>query len=131
MHIVLRALLLGVVILVAVSVSWRLVPGHMSIEGMRALVNPSTPYAPLVFMAIVIAGIFTRVPMIATLLIAWGAVLFGGPRAFAYGWVAALVGTTGTFIVVRYVARDYVRRALHRFSTRLQQFDERVTRNGF
>jgi uncharacterized membrane protein YdjX (TVP38/TMEM64 family) len=130
MHLVLRALLLGIVV-VAVWVSWRLVRGHMSLEGMRALVDPNAPYAPLVFMATVAAGIFARVPMVGTLLIVMGAALFGWPRAFAYGWGAALVGTTGTFLVARYVARDCLQRMLYGFSTRLRRLDEQVTQNGF
>lgn len=130
MRLVWRALVLGLVV-VAVWVSWRLVLGHMSIEEMRALVTPDAPYTPLLFMAIVVAGIFARVPMAGTLLIAMGALLFGWPRAFAYGWAAALVGTTGTFLVSRYVARDCVQRVVYGFSTRLRQLDEQVTRNGF
>ncbi len=99
---------------------------------MRALVNPHTPYAPLVFMATVVAGIFSRVPMFGTLLTAGGAVLFGAPRAVAYGWGAALVGPTGgTFLVARYVARDYLQRVLYGFSARLRKLDEQVTCNGF
>jgi uncharacterized membrane protein YdjX (TVP38/TMEM64 family) len=89
------------------------VPRHMSVAGMRALVDSYAPFGPLVFMAIVVAGLFTRVPMIGTALIAVGGVLFGGLSAFAYGWLGSLVGTTAIFLLVRYVARDYVQRALH------------------
>src|SRR5438034_11813674 len=126
----LRSLLLGVVFAGVVWASWWLVaPGHMSIEGMQALVDTHAPYGPLVFMAMVVAGICTRVPMMGTLLIAMGAVLFGMLPAFAYGWVASLIGTTGTFLLVRYVARDYLQRVLYGFSTRLRALDDRVTRN--
>jgi len=103
----------------------------MSIEGMRTLVNSHARYGPLVFMAMVVAGIFTRLPMAGTLLIAMGAVLFGPFRAFAYGWAAALVGTTSTFLLVRYVARDYLQSVFYGFSTRLRALDDRLTRNGF
>jgi len=128
----LRPLLLGVVLAGIVWSSWRLVPpGHMSIEGMHALVDTHAPYGPLVFMAMVVAGICTRVPMMGTVLIAMGAVLFGRLPAFAYGWVASLVGTTGTFLLVRYVARDYLQRVLYGFSARLRVLDNRLTRNGF
>ena len=128
----LRSLLLGVVFAGVVWASWRLVaPGHMSIEGMQALVDTHAPYGPLVFMALVVAGICTRVPMMGTVLIATGAVLFGRLPAFAYGWVASLVGTTSTFLLVRYVARDYLQRVLYGSSTRLRALDDRLTRNGF
>jgi uncharacterized membrane protein YdjX (TVP38/TMEM64 family) len=127
----LRPFLLAVILATVVWASWRHVSGHISIEGMRALVDSDARYGPLAFMALVVAGLFTRVPMAGTLLIAMGAVLFGPFRAFAYGWVAALVGTTGTFLFVRYVARDYVHHVLDRFSPRLRALDDRLTRNGF
>jgi uncharacterized membrane protein YdjX (TVP38/TMEM64 family) len=127
-----RPLLLTVVLVGLVWAAWRFVlPGHMSIEGMRALVDAHAPYGPLIFIAIVVAGIFTRVPFMSTLLIAVGAVLFGRLPAFAYGWVAALIGTTGTFLLVRYVARDYLRRLLSGFATRLLALDDRLHRHGF
>jgi uncharacterized membrane protein YdjX (TVP38/TMEM64 family) len=127
----LRPVVLFIVIALAVWTSWRLLPDRMSIQGMRALMNSHAPYGPLIFMALIVAGIFSRVPMIVTLLIAMGAVLLGGLRAFAYGWVAVLVGATGTFLVVRYVARDYLQSVLRGFSPRLRQLDDRVSRNGF
>src|SRR5262249_5585659 len=126
----LRAVLLAVVLATVVWASWRHVSDHMSLEGMRALVDSHARYGPLVFMAMVVAGIFTRVPMAGTLLIAMGAVLFGPFRAFAYGWAAALVGTTSTFLLVRYVARDYLQHMFYGFSTRLRALDDRLARNG-
>src|SRR5881296_2887694 len=85
----LRPLLFGLVLAGVVWASWRLdLPRHMSVAGMRALVDSHAPYGPLVFMAIVVAGLFTRVPMMGTVLIAVGGVLFGRLRAFAYGWLA-------------------------------------------
>src|SRR5215831_11669056 len=131
----LRPLLLG---LVLVGIIW----GHwatwrfdlvrfMSIAGMRELVDAHAPYGPLLFMAIVVAGLFTRVPMMGTVLVAVGAVVFGGLAVFAYGWLAALVGTTAIFVLVRSVARDYAKRMLDARPGRLRALDERITRNGF
>jgi hypothetical protein len=65
------------------------------------------------------------------MLIAVGAVLFGKLPAFAYGWLAGLVGTTAMFLLVRSVARDYMQRTLGARSERLRPLNERVTRNGF
>jgi len=128
----LRPLLLGALLGGIVWGSWRLIaPGHLGVAGMRALVEAHAPYGPLVLMTMIVAGLFTRVPMMGTLLIAMGAVLFGSLPAFAYGWFAALVGTTGTFLFVRYIARDYLERALRGFPTRLRMSDERLARNGF
>jgi uncharacterized membrane protein YdjX (TVP38/TMEM64 family) len=112
--------------------AWQLdLPRYMSIARMRALVGAYAPYGPLVFMAVVVAGLFSRVPMMGTVLIAVGAVLFGKLPAFAYGWLAGLVGTTAIFLLVRSAARDYVQRALGARSEWLRALDERVARNGF
>jgi uncharacterized membrane protein YdjX (TVP38/TMEM64 family) len=117
---------------VIVWAAWQFdLPRYMSVAGMRALVDAHAPYGPLVFMAIVVAGLFTRVPMMGTVLVAVGAVLFGRLPGLAYGWLAALVGTTAIFLLVRSVARDYVQRTLDVRSERLRALDERVTRNGF
>jgi uncharacterized membrane protein YdjX (TVP38/TMEM64 family) len=58
-------------------------------------------------------------------------VLFGGPLAVVYGWIGAVVGTTVTFLLVRYVAGDAFQRTLARRFGRLQALDERLARNGF
>jgi uncharacterized membrane protein YdjX (TVP38/TMEM64 family) len=102
---------------------------HASLEGMRALVDSWAPYGPLVFIGVCILGIFLHMPELV--LIAVGGVLFDAPLAFAYGWVAALVGTTATFLLVRYFARDAFQRTLTGRFGRLQALDERLARNGF
>src|SRR6266536_2688153 len=95
-----RSLVLGLVLASAVWAAWQLdLARYMSVAGMRALVDAHARYGPLVFMAIVVAGLFTRVPMMGTVLVAVGAVLFGRLPAFAYGWLAALVGTTAIFLL--------------------------------
>lgn len=128
----LRPLLLGLVLAGIVWAVWQFdLPRYMSVAGMRALMDAHAPYGPLVFMAIVVAGLFTRVPMMGTVLVAVGAVLFGRLAAFAYGWLAALIGTTAIFFLVRSVARDYVQRTLDARSERLRALDERITRHGF
>ena len=127
----LRPLVVGIILTVLVWSSWRLAPEKLTLDTMRSLVNAHAPYGSLVFMVMVVIGIFSRVPMAGTLLIAAGSVLLGGFEAFAYGWAAALVGTTGTFLVVRYVVRDYLQQAVYGFSIRLRRLDERLIRNGF
>jgi uncharacterized membrane protein YdjX (TVP38/TMEM64 family) len=127
-----RPVLLGFSLAGIVWAAWQFdLRRYMSVAGMRALVEAHAPYGALVFMAIVVAGLFTRVPMMGTVLVAVGALLFGRLAGFAYGWFAALVGTTAIFLLARSVARDYVRRTLDASSDRLRALDERVTRNGF
>jgi uncharacterized membrane protein YdjX (TVP38/TMEM64 family) len=102
---------------------------RMTIAGMRALVDAHAPYGPLAFMAVCIAGIFLHLP--AIVFIAMGGVVFGGVRAFAYGWIASLVGATATFVLVRYVARARFQRMLDGPLARLRALDDRLERHGF
>lgn len=104
---------------------------HASVDGMRALVESHAPYGPLVFMGMVVAGVCTQVPFMGTLMVAVGGVLFGGVLAFVYGWVGSLVGTTVTFLLARYVARERVERLLNERYTRLRALDDRLARHGF
>src|SRR4051812_34520669 len=96
----LHPLLLGFALAAIVWSAWQFdLPRYMSVAGMRALVDRHEPYGPLLFMAIVVVGLFTRVPMMGTVLVAVGAVLFGRLPALVYGWLAALVGTTAIFVL--------------------------------
>jgi len=124
-----RPLLVGLVLAAIAAAYWGLdLPRHASVDGMRELVDSHAPYGGLVFMALVVAGILTQVPMMGTAMIAVGGVVLGRFPALVFGWVASLVGTTSTFLIVRYVARDSVQRALH---DRFRELDDRLTRHGF
>jgi uncharacterized membrane protein YdjX (TVP38/TMEM64 family) len=127
-----RPLVFGLIVVVVVGIVrafdlW----SYMSLDGLRTLAHAHGPYGPLLFAAILATGILMRVPMIGTMLIAAGAVLFGAVPALMYGWVGAVVGTTGTFLVVRYFLHDYVLRLLTGRVRRLHEIDERLARHGF
>jgi len=102
---------------------------HLTFEAMRAMVEAHAPYSPLVFIGFVIVGIFLRVPTI--MLVVLGGILFERPPAFAYSWIAVVVGTTLSFLLMRYFARDALQRALISRFARLRRFDERLERHGF
>jgi len=129
-----RSLLkLGVLVLVAGGFLFgaRLLGLHelLTLEGMRAWVGSFGAYAPLAFIGICILGIFLYLP--EALLLTFGGALFGGWAAFFYGWIAAVVGTTATFVVARYLARGYVQRVFVARREWFRRFDERFSRRGF
>ena len=100
-----------------------------SLERLRALVAAHAPYGPLAFVGACVVGIVLQLPPLVP--IAAGGVLFETGPAIAYGWVAAVIGTTATFLVVRHLARDLVQsRLVGRFG-RLQALDHRLARHGF
>jgi len=92
----------------------------LTFEGMRALVEAHAPYSPLVFIGIFIAGIFLRIPQI--ILVVLGGIRFKRPYAFAYSWIAVVVGTTSSFLLMRYFARD----ALQKYLLRLAEPENRL-----
>jgi protein-S-isoprenylcysteine O-methyltransferase Ste14/uncharacterized membrane protein YdjX (TVP38/TMEM64 family) len=121
--------------LILVSIIWTIwqfdLPRYLNVTGMRELADAHAPYGPLLFIIIFVAGLFTRIPMMGTVLVALGTVVFGGPASFAYGWLATFVGTTAIFVLVRSVARDFAIRTLQSRSQWLRALDERIARNGF
>jgi len=102
---------------------------HMSREGMQALLASAGPYGPILFMAVCVAGIFLHFPEVV--LVALGGIALGAPKAFVYGWIACLIGATATFLVVRYVGRDWVQRGLATRFPRLRALDDRLEQHGF
>jgi len=112
-----------------VVVLWRLdLWSRVTVESMRALVDAWEPLGPLVFIAVFIAGFFIPGPEIV--LVALGGVLFGATWGFVYSWIAALLGTTLAFVLVRYTAQAWVQRALRDRLPRLRAFDDRLERHG-
>ena len=59
-----------------------------------------------------------------------GGVLFGPCWGFVYSWVASVVGTTATFLLVRYTAQAWAQRALRDRFPRLRALDDRLARHG-
>ncbi len=102
---------------------------HLTLAGLRALVEAYGHLGPLVFVGACVAGIFLHLP--GALVIALGTLLFEWPRAFAYGWIGSLLGTTVTFLLVRYLARAAFQRSLISHFAGLRALDERLERHGF
>lgn len=100
-----------------------------SVEALRALVGVHASHGPLVFIAVCVAGILLQLPPIV--LVAAGGLLFEGPQAVAYAWVASVIGTTAIFVVARHLARAPIQRALAGRFARLRALDERLERHGF
>lgn len=102
---------------------------RLTFDGIRALVEAHAPYSPLVFIGIFVACIFLRFPSI--MLVVLGGILFQRLHAFVLSWIAAVIGTTSTFLLMRYFARDALQRSLISRFARLRRFDERLERHGF
>ncbi|MFZ4438860.1 MAG: TVP38/TMEM64 family protein [Syntrophales bacterium] len=102
---------------------------YINIGEMREILACFGPYGPLVFIGLCILSIFLHLPTL--ILIALGGLLFGGVKGFIYGWIGVIIGSTGTFICVRYILRDVFQTSLESRFKRLLAFDERLAKNGF
>jgi uncharacterized membrane protein YdjX (TVP38/TMEM64 family) len=100
-----------------------------SVEALRAEIESYGSLAPLVFMGLMIAGFFVPGPELV--LIGLGGAIFGTVAAIAYGWIAAMVGTTLTFFLVRQAFGRYIDRADGVRFRRLRAIDERLAQHGF
>jgi uncharacterized membrane protein YdjX (TVP38/TMEM64 family) len=102
---------------------------YLNIDEMREILDSFGPYGPLFFIGLCIAGVFLHLPEI--ILIAVGGLLFGFVKGFIYGWIGVIIGSTGTFLCVRYILRDVFQKSLESRFRRLCDFDERLAENGF
>ncbi len=102
---------------------------YTKVNEMRVLIDSFGTYGSIVFIVLCIAGIFLHLPEIV--LIAMGGLLFGGIKGFIYGWIGVVVGSTGTFLCVRYILRDVFQASLESRFRHLRAFDERLAENGF
>ena len=84
------------------------------------------PLAPLVFVLAYSVGICLFLP--ATLLTGIRAILFGTFWGFLYNITGAMLGASGTFIIGRYLGRDF---ATSLIGNRLSKYDEKIAENGF
>jgi uncharacterized membrane protein YdjX (TVP38/TMEM64 family) len=123
--------IVAVLVLAAVvaAILWTGVFDDVSVEGLRTRIESYGTLAPLGFIAFVVAGLFVPGPEL--LLIALGGAIFGAVEGFLYGWVAALIGTTVSFLLVRQAIGPYIHRADGARFRRLRSIDERLTRRGF
>jgi len=109
--------------------SWLGLTELLTVEGMRAAVESWGPLGPIAFIAIFVAGFFVPGPEI--LFAALGGALFGRVAGFCYAMIAAIIGTSTTFLLVRYTAQRWVQEALHARFPQLAGLDGRLERHGF
>jgi uncharacterized membrane protein YdjX (TVP38/TMEM64 family) len=126
----LRPVLLVALVLLLVWVARALsLTERLTLDGMRTLVHAWEPWGPAIFIAVCVAGLFLHLPEIV--FVAVGGLLFGKLYGFVYGWVAVVLGASGTFLVARYFLHDAVQRSIEARFPRLRALDERLAQNGF
>jgi uncharacterized membrane protein YdjX (TVP38/TMEM64 family) len=119
-----------VVLLLASFVIARLSGFHdlLSVEGMRQAVAGWGSLAPFLYVLVCIAAILLQMP--GSVYLSVGGALFGW-KAIAYGWIGAMIGTMITFLIVRYLAHDYVQRAVREKFRAFRRVDDYIRARGF
>jgi uncharacterized membrane protein YdjX (TVP38/TMEM64 family) len=82
--------------------------------------------APVIFIFIYAAGVCVFIP--GTLLTAIGAAVFGPYRGFVFVWIGAMLGSSLSFFIGRYLGRDF---AASIIGNRLKRYDDAIEQNGF
>ena len=102
---------------------------NLSVERVRATIEGYGSWGPLVFIGIIVAGLF--VPGPEMVLVAIGGAIFGAVEGALYGWVAAVAGTAIPFLLVRQMVGRYVQRPDGIRFKRLRAIDTRLAERGF
>ncbi len=99
---------------------------YLTADQLELLLETAGIWAPLMFIIIYVAGICLFLP--GTLLTALGAAIFGPYWGFLYVWTGAMIGAGLSFLIGRYLGRDF---AASLIGDRLKRFDDAIERNGF
>lgn len=95
-------------------------------DQLNNLVKNAGPWAPLAFIAVYTVAICLFVPgmVLATL----SAALFGTYWGFVYGWLGAICSSTASFLIARYLGRDFAASVV---GDRLRGYDDTIEARGF
>ncbi len=86
------------------------------------------PWAPILFLAACVFGSVALVPV--WMLLVGAGILFGFWLGLLYAWLGAMLGGCSSFLIGRYLARDWIARKLQRYQ-KLQAVDVAVAEGGW
>jgi uncharacterized membrane protein YdjX (TVP38/TMEM64 family) len=120
----------SIIIIIIAIVSWYFdFVAYVNLEKIRQWVDAAGSFGAMAFIGLCIVGVIIHLPEL--ILIAIGGILFGAVRGFIYGWIGSIVGSTITFLFVRYFMKDvFQRKVADRFKY-LQNIDEHFVKHGF
>jgi uncharacterized membrane protein YdjX (TVP38/TMEM64 family) len=132
-HLLKLSVLLGLVLLVLVVLprtEWGSQNLPHSFEDFQRRVESYSPYDRLAYVALYVAGTLLFVP--GTVLSFVGAALFGTLWGTILTWSGAVIGSTLTFVVVRFLGREGVKGLVDKlFAGRFESFDQWIAAHGF
>ncbi len=117
-------LLIIVVLIIWASIHYR---GQFNLRAIQATIQGYGVWAPLVFIGLYIAATILFLP--GSVLTIAGGLIFGAYIGTAYNLIGAVIGSTGSFLIARYIASDWVQRKTG--SGRMKQLMDGVEKEGW
>ncbi len=102
------------------------IKNYLTTEALTAFLETAGLWAPVAYIIIYAVGVCLFLP--GTLLTALGAAIFGAYWGFVYVWIAAMLGSSGAFLIGRTLAREF---AASLVGEKLKKYDDAIERNGF
>lgn len=123
-----KYLKIGILILLLGAIIWARQSGVFTEDSVRGLIDSSPVLAPILFVAIYVLTTVFFLP--ATPLSLIGGAIFGAWQGSFYILVGATLGALISFVLARFVFRNWVvTHLLHRFP-QVKAYDERLQENG-
>ncbi len=119
-------ILLAFIVTAFLVVRFTPVKEYLRAETLSRLFEAAGFWAPVAYIVIYAAGICLFVP--GTLLTALGAAIFGPYLGFLYVWPGAVIGSSLSFLIGRYLGRDF---AASLIGDKLKKYDDAIERKGF
>tara|TARA_B100000614_G_C14545091_1_gene491769 strand:- start:1231 stop:1926 length:696 start_codon:yes stop_codon:yes gene_type:complete len=120
------SILAGFIVLAVILVRFTPIKEFFEADKFGYFLQKAGILAPIVFMVIYAIGICLFVP--GTVLGAMGALFFGTWLGFLYVWVGAMTGAMLSFLIGRYLGREFTASLI---GERLDRYDDAIERNGF
>lgn len=114
-------ILLAFIVTAFLVVRFTPVKEYLRAETLSRLFEAAGFWAPVAYIVIYAAGICLFVP--GTLLTALGAAIFGPYLGFLYVWPGAVIGSSLSFLIGRYLGRDF---AASLIGDKLKKYDDAI-----
>jgi len=129
-----KALIISIIIAILVGIAWYLgLHEYLSLTSLQSnkayleeIVKTNYIKAVLIFMAVYAAVIALGMPGVPPLTMV-GGFLFGFIPTVIYAVISATIGTTISFLIIRYVAGNLVR---GKYAQKLERFNEKIASHG-
>ncbi len=127
--IILKVILLLIFLVLGITVLSTYGKELIDSDNIRSLIDDSGFFGPLIFIFIYIVGTLLFFP--GTPLTISSGVLFGTVKGTIYVIIGATLGASLTFMISRFLGREFITRILEKRVAKLGEYDAKIENNGF